>query len=142
MIVAKRSLLGARRLTRLAELCTSKDAKPLQLTFLRHGQSTWNKKGIFIGMTDTPLTEEGRREATGAGKMLHENGLEFDAVYTSLLVRSTDTVYLALREMGMEWLTVQKDWRLNERNYGALVGTDKKKCVFQYGKDQVKRWRR
>ena len=43
---------------------------------------------------------------------------------------------------GLEWIPVIKDWRLNERNYGALVGRHKKQCVEEYGKDQVKKWRR
>lgn len=114
----------------------------VKLTFLRHGQSTWNQQNIFIGMTDTPLTPEGRQEALSAGKVLATLDYEFDLVYTSLLKRSTNTVSLVLQELNLEWLPVIKDWRLNERNYGALVGTNKKQCVDLYGKDQVKRWRR
>ena len=117
-------------------------SEPVRLTFLRHGQSTWNQQNIFIGMTDTPLTFEGRQEAMSAGKMLSTLGIEFDAVHTSLLKRSTNTVNLVLQEMDLEWLPVHKDWRLNERNYGALVGANKKQCVEEFGKDQVKRWRR
>ena len=114
----------------------------LKLTFLRHGQSTWNQQNIFIGMTDTPLTHEGIHEAVSAGKMLASLGAEFDCVYTSLLKRSTSTVSHVLHELNQEWLPVLKDWRLNERSYGALVGQNKKQCVLQHGKDQVRRWRR
>eukprot|EP00600_Ochromonadales_sp_CCMP1393_P018370 CAMPEP_0175021730 /NCGR_PEP_ID=MMETSP0005-20121125/14871_1 /TAXON_ID=420556 /ORGANISM="Ochromonas sp., Strain CCMP1393" /LENGTH=350 /DNA_ID=CAMNT_0016279799 /DNA_START=62 /DNA_END=1114 /DNA_ORIENTATION=- len=127
---------------RVAGLSTVPVQDPIQVTFLRHGQSTWNKQNIFIGMTDTPLTEDGIREAKCAGTMLAEAGAQFDAVHTSLLQRSTDTVYYALKELEAHWLNVNKDWRLNERSYGALVGTNKKQCVEEFGKDQVKRWRR
>eukprot|EP00543_Licmophora_paradoxa_P002604 CAMPEP_0202459352 /NCGR_PEP_ID=MMETSP1360-20130828/34915_1 /ASSEMBLY_ACC=CAM_ASM_000848 /TAXON_ID=515479 /ORGANISM="Licmophora paradoxa, Strain CCMP2313" /LENGTH=253 /DNA_ID=CAMNT_0049080387 /DNA_START=440 /DNA_END=1201 /DNA_ORIENTATION=+ len=45
-------------------------------------------------------------------------------------------------EMGQEYIPVNKTWRLNERNYGELVGKNKKEVVKQFGQDQVKRWRR
>jgi len=77
-----------------------------------------------------------------AGRTLAEAGITFDLVFTSLLRRCTKTVWLAMQELGLEWLPVLKDWRLNERSYGALVGRNKKQCVEEYGKDQVKRWRR
>ena len=109
---------------------------------VRHGQSTWNQQNIFIGMTDTPLTEEGMKEARVAGHLLAEEGVAFDLVYTSLLRRSTKTVWIMMQELGMEWVAVLKDWRLNERNYGALVGRNKKQCVEEFGKEQVKLWRR
>lgn len=117
--------------------------KTSTIVFLRHGQSIWNQQNIFIGMTDIPLTEDGVKEARAAGHLLAASGYtHFDAVYTSLLRRSTKTVWLALQELGLEWIPVIKDWRLNERNYGALVGRHKKQCVEEYGKDQVKKWRR
>ena len=114
----------------------------IPLIFLRHGQSTWNQQNIFIGMTDTPLTIDGEIEAKAAGQLLKAEGVTLDVVYTSLLRRSTNTVWLVLQQLHKEWLPVIKDWRLNERSYGALVGRNKKQCVEQYGKEQVKRWRR
>jgi 2,3-bisphosphoglycerate-dependent phosphoglycerate mutase len=93
----------------------------LPVVFLRHGQSTWNQQNIFIGMTDTPLTKTGIEEAKNAGDMLAEHSITLDMVYTSLLRRSTKTTWLALQELGMEWLPVMKDWRLNERNYGESI---------------------
>jgi 2,3-bisphosphoglycerate-dependent phosphoglycerate mutase len=116
----------------------------IPLVFLRHGQSTWNQQNIFIGMTDTPLTVDGVQEARIAGRLLASDPRiqGFDMVYSSLLRRATKTVWLALEELGWEWVPVIKDWRLNERSYGALVGRNKKQCVEQYGKDLVKKWRR
>ena len=116
----------------------------LPVVFLRHGQSTWNKQNIFIGMTDTPLTEDGIEEARGAGSLLKDSPeySQFDMVFTSLLRRSTHTVWVVLKELGLEWLPVTKDFALNERSYGALVGKNKKECVDKFGKEQVKLWRR
>jgi len=127
---------------------TNKDTAALEaigavpLVFVRHGQSTWNQKNIFIGMTDTPLTTDGVLEARLAGSLLNKEGAVFDVVYTSLLRRSTKTVWLVMQELMLEWVPVIKDWRLNERNYGALVGRNKKQCVEEFGTDQVRLWRR
>lgn len=112
------------------------------LVFLRHGQSTWNRDNRFIGWTDTPLTEDGVLEARLAGQMLQKSRVKFDEVHTSLLRRSIRTTNLTLMEMGLEWIPVHKSWRLNERNYGDLVGKNKKEVVKVHGADQVKRWRR
>jgi 2,3-bisphosphoglycerate-dependent phosphoglycerate mutase len=115
---------------------------PFQLCFLRHGQSTWNRDNRFIGWTDTPLTDDGVLEARIAGQMLAKSGILFDEVHTSLLRRSIRTTNLVLMEMGQEYIPVHKHWRLNERNYGALVGHNKKQIVKMHGKEQVLRWRR
>ena len=113
-----------------------------QLCFLRHGQSTWNRDNRFIGWTDTPLTDDGVLEARVAGQMLSRSGVKFDEVHTSLLRRCIRTTNLVLMEMGQEYIPVLKNWRLNERHYGNLVGMNKKEVVKEHGKDQVKRWRR
>jgi len=112
------------------------------ICFVRHGQSTWNRDNRFIGWTDTPLTEDGVLEARVAGQMLQSSGLLFDEAHTSLLRRCIRTTNLVLMEMGQEYIPVNKHWRLNERSYGDLVGLNKKEVVKQFGKDQVKRWRR
>ena len=81
-------------------------------------------------------------EARVAGQMLARSGMKFDEVHTSLLRRSIRTTNLVLMEMGQEYIPVYKSWRLNERNYGCLVGKNKKECVKLFGAEQVKRWRR
>jgi bisphosphoglycerate-dependent phosphoglycerate mutase family 1 len=115
---------------------------PYNICFLRHGQSTWNRDNRFIGWTDTPLTDQGVLEARVAGQMLHTSNIQFDEVHTSLLRRSIRTTNIVLMEMAQEYIPVYKHWRLNERNYGALTGLNKKECVAQHGVEQVKRWRR
>lgn len=130
-----------RFLTTIPPSRPTKDTIPL--VFLRPAQSTWNKENLFIGWTDTPLTREGVLEARVAGKLLKENGyLDFDEAHTSVLRRATKTVWLALQELDLEWLPVNKDWRLNEQQYGALVGKNRKQCTTEFGAEQVKKWRR
>jgi 2,3-bisphosphoglycerate-dependent phosphoglycerate mutase len=47
-----------------------------------------------------------------------------------------------LDEMDRMWIPVVRDWRLNERHYGALQGLDKAETTAKYGADQVHIWRR
>lgn len=113
-----------------------------KVVLLRHGQSTWNLENRFTGWTDVDLTDQGRQEAAAAGKVLREEGFEFDLVYTSVLKRAIRTMWIALDELDQMWLPVIRDWRLNERHYGALQGLNKSETAAKHGEDQVKIWRR
>ncbi|MBL8270380.1 2,3-diphosphoglycerate-dependent phosphoglycerate mutase [Steroidobacter sp.] len=115
---------------------------PGQLVLLRHGQSTWNLENLFTGWVDVDLTEQGRNEARAAGRLLKQEGFEFQQVFTSVLKRAIRTMWLALDEMDRMWLPVESSWLLNERHYGALQGLNKAETVEKYGAEQVKVWRR
>ena len=112
------------------------------LLLLRHGQSTWNLENRFTGWTDVPLTETGVAEALASADMLVEAGISFDIVHTSLLRRAITTANLALNRMDLHWLPVRRDWRLNERHYGALQGLDKKETAAAHSPKKVFEWRR
>src|SRR5215218_10343787 len=113
-----------------------------RLVLVRHGQSTWNHENRFTGWTDVDLTEQGRAEARSGGQLLRERGFTFDLAYTSVLKRAIRTLWLVLDEMDLMWLPVHRDWRLNERHYGALQGLNKAETAVQFGEAQVKVWRR
>ncbi len=113
-----------------------------KLVLCRHGQSDWNLKNLFTGWTDVDLTEKGIAEARAAGKLLTELGYEFDVAYTSVLKRAIRTLWIMLDEMDRMWIPVIRDWRLNERHYGALQGLNKAETAAKYGDDQVHIWRR
>ncbi|MBL8550360.1 MAG: 2,3-diphosphoglycerate-dependent phosphoglycerate mutase [Hyphomonadaceae bacterium] len=113
-----------------------------KLALLRHGQSRWNLENRFTGWVDVDLTAEGEAEAKKGGRLLKESGVAFDAVHTSVLTRAIRTANLALETADLNWLPVRKDWRLNERHYGALTGLDKAETAAKHGPDQVKVWRR
>jgi len=112
------------------------------LVLLRHGQSVWNKENLFTGWTDVDLTRKGIKEARQAGIRLAAAGYSFDTCFTSVLKRAIKTLHLALEEMDLLWLPVQKTWRLNERHYGALQGLNKAETAKRYGNEQVFAWRR
>ncbi len=112
------------------------------LVLLRHGESEWNAKNLFTGWVDVPLTHLGEREATRSGALMREAGLLPDVVHTSLLRRAISTAYLALEVADRHWIPVRRDWRLNERHYGALQGLDKAQIRDEYGDEQFALWRR
>lgn len=113
-----------------------------RLVLLRHGESTWNKENRFTGWTDVGLTGKGVAEATEAGRLLLKEGYTFDVAYTSVLKRAIKTLWLALEEMDLMWIPVHRDWRLNERHYGALQGLNKAETVERHGMEQTQIWRR
>jgi len=112
------------------------------LVLLRHGQSAWNLENRFTGWTDVDLTEQGALEAKKAAALLAEGGYDFDVAYTSLLKRAIRTLWIVLDGMDRMWLPVERDWRLNERHYGALQGLNKAETAARHGEDQVLVWRR
>ena len=108
----------------------------------RHGQSDWNLKNLFTGWTDVDLTEKGIQEASDAGRLLAQLDYDFDIAFTSVLKRAIRTLWIMLDEMDRMWIPVVRDWRLNERHYGALQGLNKAETSAKYGDDQVHIWRR
>ncbi|GAA2947954.1 phosphoglyceromutase [Glutamicibacter bergerei] len=112
------------------------------LILLRHGQSEWNEKNLFTGWYDVNLTEKGRAEAARGGELLTEAGYKPEVLHTSLLTRAITTANLALEAAGRGWIPVHRDWRLNERHYGALQGKDKAQTLAEFGEEQFMQWRR
>ena len=113
-----------------------------KLVLLRHGQSQWNLENRFTGWVDVDLTAEGEAQATRGGELIKQEGLHFDKAFSSVLTRANRTAQLALDAAGQGDLPLIKDWRLNERHYGALTGLDKAETAKLHGDDQVKIWRR
>ena len=137
-----------------------------KLVLLRHGQSVWNKKNVFTGWVDVPLSVNGIREAIKAGGQLAN--IEFDVVFTSVQVRAIGTAMLALAQnhsdktpvvihdegkmkdwariysddMNNNIIPVHRNWHLNERYYGELQGKNKAETAKIYGDEQVHLWRR
>jgi 2,3-bisphosphoglycerate-dependent phosphoglycerate mutase len=115
---------------------------PGRLVLVRHGQSAWNLANLFTGWTDVDLTEQGCTEAAAAGRLLRAQGYRFGCAFTSVLKRAIRTLWIVLDGMDRMWIPVERDWRLNERHYGALQGLDKAATTAKYGAEQVKIWRR
>lgn len=113
-----------------------------KLIMLRHGESVWNKENRFTGWTDVVLSPKGEEEAINAGKILKKNNIKIDIAYTSVLKRANQTLFLTLENNDNLGIPVIRDYRLNERHYGALQGLNKEETANKYGEEQVKLWRR
>jgi 2,3-bisphosphoglycerate-dependent phosphoglycerate mutase len=113
-----------------------------KLVLVRHGQSAWNLENRFTGWVDVDLSAAGIKEAAEGARLLQEGGYTFDVAYTSVLKRAIRTLWIILDGMDLMWIPVHRDWRLNERHYGALTGLDKAETAERHGMEQVHIWRR
>ena len=111
-----------------------------ELIRLRHGESQWNLENRFTGWVDQPLSPRGEAEARAAGEKLR--GRKIDKLYTSILVRATETARLALEAADLGPIPTERDAALNERKYGDITGMNKDEARQRFGADQVKLWRR
>ena len=118
------------------------------LILLRHGQSQWNLENRFTGWEDVPLTAKGVAEAKLAGQLMKNNNISVDIIFSSILERANKTAEFAIKEMNETslWkddkLIMTRDKRLNERDYGQLVGLNKEETAKKFGEEQVHTWRR
>ena len=113
-----------------------------KLVLIRHGESEWNKLNLFTGWTDVDLSEKGVYEAMAGGRELKKDGYTFDICFTSTLKRAIHTAWCVLDGVDQAYIPVIKDYRLNERHYGALQGLNKAETSAKYGEEQVHLWRR
>jgi 2,3-bisphosphoglycerate-dependent phosphoglycerate mutase len=138
-----------------------------KLILMRHGQSEWNKKNLFTGWVDIPLSIEGIQEAVSAGQKISE--MPIDVIFVSSLIRAQMSAFIAMAEhkLGRIPVIVHEEnekmlgWStnhnpraeestvpvfcslaLNERMYGELQGLNKQETIDKYGPEQVKIWRR
>lgn len=113
-----------------------------KLILIRHGQSEWNLKNLFTGWADVDLTEQGQIEAENAGRIIADLDFDIDLAFTSVLKRAINTLQIILKKVHHKEIPIIRDWRLNERNYGALQGLNKSETAEKYGEEQVHIWRR
>ena len=116
--------------------------KSRNLILVRHGQSEWNEKNLFTGWKDPGLTDQGVSEAKNAGKLISEQNIEFDIMYTSMLSRAQKTGDIILGILNHKEIPIIKNEALNERHYGSLAGLNKDDARKKWGEEQVHIWRR
>jgi len=119
-----------------------------KLILLRHGQSQWNLENRFTGWKNVPLTEKGEVEAQKAGELIRKHNISIDRVFSSVLERANRTAEIAIKKAELNNLLENNkiimtcSEKLNERDYGDLVGLNKQETADKFGKDQVHIWRR
>ena len=116
--------------------------KSRNLVLVRHGQSEWNAKNLFTGWKDPGLTDQGLAEAKNAGKLILDESIQFDFMYTSMLSRAQKTGDIILGVLNHKEIPIVKNKALNERDYGSLAGLNKDDARKKWGKEQVHIWRR
>lgn len=109
------------------------------LILVRHGESKWNAKGIWTGLTDIPLNSQGIKEARKAGELLKD--IKIDIAYTSVLIRAKQTLDEIKNVLKLSLQTFENK-ALNERDYGELTGKDKWEIEKEYGEEKFFKIRR
>jgi len=112
------------------------------LILVRHGQSKFNLERRFTGFYDVDLTSKGKAEAKYAGELIKKQNIQFDAYFTSELIRAFNSLNIILKVLNISNAKINKAWELNERHYGGLTGLNKDETIKKYGIKQVKIWRR
>lgn len=92
----------------------------LEIYIARHGQNEDNVNNILNGHRDLPLTDLGRDQARQLGGAIKDNGLTFDAIYSSPLSRAFETAEIVSRIAELPTPVVMND--LIERDFGILSG--------------------
>jgi 2,3-bisphosphoglycerate-dependent phosphoglycerate mutase len=116
--------------------------KSRNLVLVRHGQSKWNAKNLFTGWKDPGLTDQGLAEAKNAGRLILDESIQFDFMYTSMLSRAQKTGDIILGVLNHKEIPIVKNEALNERDYGSLAGLNKDDARKKWGEEQVHIWRR
>jgi uncharacterized phosphatase len=91
------------------------------LYFCRHGESELNKAGLFAGLTDTPLTDEGREQARREGLNARDHGIQL--IVCSPLSRALETAQIIATQLEIEHPSILQNELLIERNFGVLEKT-------------------
>lgn len=95
---------------------------PRTFYFIRHGQSRANADNYPAGQLDSPLTEQGMREAEAACAVIAALSPAPRRIFTSTLSRTRDTAHILNRGLG---LSVTEEHELCEQDYGAFQGVSK-----------------
>lgn len=109
------------------------------LILVRHGESEWNKLGIWTGLTDIGLSPKGIEESIKAGEKL--KGLPIDLSYISSLRRARQTVDQIKKVLGKDFSTFENK-ALDERDYGIYTGQNKWEIQKVIGVEQFQKLRR
>lgn len=112
------------------------------LVLIRHGQSEANAGGLFTGLLDVGLTAAGRTEVARAADLLNAAGLWPAVWFSSPLQRARQTATILQGRLRRPPERIEFDWRLAERNYGALTGRTKASVLAEHGEAQFVAWRR
>ena len=93
----------------------------LEVHFLRHGETAWNRAKVLQGSIPyTELTARGVRMAEETARGMAAAGIRYDRIYASHLRRAYRTAEIVAKAQGMKPIV---DARLREMGMGKYEGT-------------------
>lgn len=98
--------------------------------FIRHGEIASNRKKVYSGRSDEPLTIKGIEQAREAGCKLAEQ-LDLDAIFCSPLARTRQTVEIIVKELKRD-IPVHVDECFNELKMGPWEGLSESEAERQF----------
>lgn len=98
-----------------------------RVILIRHGETEWNREGRMQGHLDSPLTEQGRKQAEEVAERLAD--LPIKAIYSSDLGRAVKTAQALARRIG---LSILPEPRVRERNLGVFQGLTEPEVTERY----------
>ena len=101
--------------------------------FVRHGETVWNVENKICGITDSPLTEKGHRQAAETGRKIREKGIQADLILYSPLSRAKDT---ACHIADITGIPMQEEPRLIEQCFGKYESMPRNSDEFRNAKKQ------
>jgi len=105
--------------------------KRFYIYLFRHGQTYYNKNGIFTGWKDSKLTPLGIKQAKVISRILRNK--KIDVAFQTRLSRSKNTLKYVIKSH-KECKKIITDDRMIERSYGDLQGTTHKAFIEKVGK--------
>ena len=94
----------------------------MRIYIVRHGETESNRLGVFQGRVDSALLESGFELARQTGRAFAEEGLRFDAAFSSPLSRAWDTARTVLDASGNAQVPLIRENRLVEVSMGEYEG--------------------
>lgn len=112
-----------------------------RLILARHGETPWNREGLWTGLTDVELSDTGHREAAQAGAFLSD--VPINRAFASRLRRARQTVGGILRfQPNGARIPIFQDPALNEKDYGIYTGKSKAQVREEVGDEAFQLIRR
>ena len=106
------------------------------LYLFRHGETDFNREYRFQGHLDTPLNDEGRRQAAGLVEPLRRMGIE--CILSSDLIRARETAQIIAKALEVE---VFETPGLREAHLGDAQGLTVEEIEERFGKGLVQKWK-
>lgn len=111
-----------------------------KLVIARHGESVWNERGVWTGITDVHLDSNGWKAALLMGQLLTD--VDFSHAYASEQVRTHETLDGLLAASNQPHVPRTYSVALNERNYGKYTGMNKWEVEQKIGHEAFEKLRR